>query len=132
MLMSRYEERSTIISSNRPVEDWAKLLGDDIVVTPPLDRLTHHAHLDNNGNRTSTRMCMKPAQISLVLQIALFIGGCGQPASDQEPAAPVVAEHMATGTLNSIDRAAGTVNVTHGPVRSAGWPEMTMSFKLAG
>jgi DNA replication protein DnaC len=45
VLMSRYERRSTIISSNRPVEDWAKLLGDVVVVTPLLDRIMHHAHL---------------------------------------------------------------------------------------
>jgi DNA replication protein DnaC len=45
VLMSRYEKRSTIISSNRPIEDWAKLLGDVVVVTPLLDRIMHHAHL---------------------------------------------------------------------------------------
>jgi DNA replication protein DnaC len=45
VLMSRYEKRSTIVTSNRPVEDWAKLLGDIVVVTPLLDRLMHHAHL---------------------------------------------------------------------------------------
>lgn len=45
VLMSRYEKRSTIITSNRPVEDWAKLLGDVFIVTPLLDRLMHHAHL---------------------------------------------------------------------------------------
>ena len=32
--MSRYEKGSTIISSNRVVEDWPKLLGDVVVVTP--------------------------------------------------------------------------------------------------
>ena len=73
---------------------------------------------------------MKKAPIAFVLPMALLIGGCGQSASDQELAVPVVAEHMATGTLNSVDQAAGTVNITHGPVPSAGWPEMTMSFKL--
>ena len=41
------------------------------------------------------------------------------------------AEHVAEGTLNSIDRAAGTVNISHGPVASANWPAMTMSFKLS-
>jgi DNA replication protein DnaC len=45
VLMSRYEKRSTIVSSNRPIEDWAKLLGDVVIVTPLLDRLMHHAHL---------------------------------------------------------------------------------------
>lgn len=45
VLMSRYEKRSTVITSNRPVEDWAKLLGDVVIVTPLLDRIMHHAHL---------------------------------------------------------------------------------------
>lgn len=41
------------------------------------------------------------------------------------------AMHMGEGTLNSIDTAAGTVNISHGPVASANWPAMTMTFKLA-
>ena len=45
VLMSRYEKASTIITSNRVIEDWAKLLGDVVVVTPLLDRLMHHGHL---------------------------------------------------------------------------------------
>lgn len=45
VLMSRYEKASTILTSNRPFEDWAKLLGDVVVVTPLLDRLMHHGHL---------------------------------------------------------------------------------------
>lgn len=45
ILMSRYEQASTIITSNRPIEDWSKLLGDVVVVTPLLDRLMHHGHL---------------------------------------------------------------------------------------
>ena len=45
VLMSRYEKCSTIITSNRPFEDWARLLGDVVVVTPLLDRLMHHGHL---------------------------------------------------------------------------------------
>jgi len=45
VLMSRYEKCSTIVTSNRPLEDWAKLLGDVVVVTPLLDRLMHHGHL---------------------------------------------------------------------------------------
>lgn len=40
-------------------------------------------------------------------------------------------EHSATGTINSIDRAAGTINISHEPVPSAGWPSMTMGFRLA-
>jgi DNA replication protein DnaC len=45
VIMGRYEKLSTIITSNRPVDDWAKLLGDVVVVTPLLDRLMHHGHL---------------------------------------------------------------------------------------
>lgn len=45
VLMSRYEKSSTLVTSNRGVEDWAKLLGDVVIVTPLLDRLMHHGHL---------------------------------------------------------------------------------------
>jgi len=64
-------------------------------------------------------------------------GGDAAPATSPAPAmrmqqpAQGAAEHMAAGTLNSVDQAAGTVNITHGSVASAGWPAMTMSFKLA-
>jgi DNA replication protein DnaC len=30
---------------NRDIDDWAKLLGDVVIVTPLLDRLMHHGHL---------------------------------------------------------------------------------------
>lgn len=45
VLMSRYEKLSTVITSNRYVEDWPKLLNDAVVVTPLLDRLMHRGHL---------------------------------------------------------------------------------------
>ena len=45
VLMSRYEKRATIVTSNRPLEGWATLLCDLVVVTPLLDRLMHHGHL---------------------------------------------------------------------------------------
>lgn len=45
VLMSRYEKASTIVTSNRVIEDWPKLLGDVVVVGPLLDRLMHHGHL---------------------------------------------------------------------------------------
>ena len=43
--MSRYEKYSTIITSNRTVDDWPKLLGDVVLVTPLLDRVMHRGHL---------------------------------------------------------------------------------------
>jgi DNA replication protein DnaC len=45
LIMSRYEKASTLITSNREIEDWAKLMGDAVIVTPLLDRLMHHGHL---------------------------------------------------------------------------------------
>ena len=45
VLMSRHEKLSTVITSNRTLDDWAKLLGDVVVVAPLLDRLMHHGHL---------------------------------------------------------------------------------------
>ncbi len=52
-----------------------------------------------------------------------------QPAGSSATAAPV--QHSATGTLNAVDRDAGTVNISHAAVATANWPAMTMSFKLA-
>ncbi len=45
VLMSRHEKSSTLLTSNRPIEDWSTLLGDVVVVAPLLDRLMHHGHL---------------------------------------------------------------------------------------
>lgn len=50
--MRRYERASTILTLNRPVEDWGKLLGDTAAVTALLDRLMHHAHLLKCGPRS--------------------------------------------------------------------------------
>ncbi len=45
VLMSRYEKSSVVITSNRGVDDWGKLLGDVVVVAPLLDRIMHHGRL---------------------------------------------------------------------------------------
>jgi DNA replication protein DnaC len=45
VLMSRYEKSSVIITSNRSVDDWGKLLGDVVVAAPLLDRIMHHGHM---------------------------------------------------------------------------------------
>ena len=52
LIMRRYERASTVITSNRPVEDWGKLLGDAAAVTALLDRLLHHAHVLKCGPRS--------------------------------------------------------------------------------
>lgn len=45
VLMSRHEKASIIITSNRAIDDWGKLLGDVVVVAPLLDRIMHHGRL---------------------------------------------------------------------------------------
>jgi DNA replication protein DnaC len=52
LVMRRYERSSTLITSNRPVEDWGKLLGDTAAVAATLDRLLHHAHVLKFGPRS--------------------------------------------------------------------------------
>ena len=52
IIMRRYERASTILTSNRPIEDWGKILGDTAAVTAMLDRLLHHAHIIKCGPRS--------------------------------------------------------------------------------
>jgi DNA replication protein DnaC len=52
IIMRRYERASTMITSNRPVEDWGNLLGDRPAVTAMLDRLLHHGHVLKCGPRS--------------------------------------------------------------------------------
>ena len=43
IIMRRHENRSTMMTSNRPLEDWAKLIGDVPSATAILDRFLQHA-----------------------------------------------------------------------------------------
>ena len=45
VIMRRYEVRSTLMTSNRPVEDWGKLIGDVPTAGAILDRLLQHAEI---------------------------------------------------------------------------------------
>jgi DNA replication protein DnaC len=45
VVMRRYETRSTMMTSNRPLEDWGKLLADVPSATAILDRFLHHAEI---------------------------------------------------------------------------------------
>ena len=52
IVMRRYERTSTLLTSNRPVEDWGKLLSDVAAVGSMLDRLLHHGHVLKCGPRS--------------------------------------------------------------------------------
>jgi DNA replication protein DnaC len=45
IIMRRYENRSTLMTSNRPLEDWGKLVGDVPTAAAILDRFLHHARV---------------------------------------------------------------------------------------
>jgi len=52
IVMRRYERASSLLTSNRPVDDWGKLLGDSAAVTAMLDRLLHQGHVLKCGPRS--------------------------------------------------------------------------------
>jgi len=60
IIMRRYETRSTIMTSNRPIEEWGKLLSDVPAATAILDRFLHHAEIINikgKSYRLNNRAC---------------------------------------------------------------------------
>ena len=71
IIMRRYEKRSTIMTSNRPIEEWGKLLGDVPSATAILDRFLHHAEIIAiegqsyrlaDRQKTKTKATSKPAK----------------------------------------------------------------------
>ena len=52
IIMRRYERASTLLTSNRPVDDWGKLLSDVAAVSAMLDRMLHHGHVLKCGPRS--------------------------------------------------------------------------------
>lgn len=75
IIMRRYENRSTLMTSNRPIEEWGKLLCDVPTASAILDRLLHHAELvaitgrsyrlqDSANRRARGRADKRPAATS--------------------------------------------------------------------
>jgi DNA replication protein DnaC len=61
IIMRRYERFSTLLTSNRPVEDWGKLLSDVAAVSAMLDRLLHHGHVLKCGPRSWRTKTVTPS-----------------------------------------------------------------------
>jgi DNA replication protein DnaC len=72
VIMRRYENRSTMMTSNRPLEEWGKLIGDVPSATAILDRFLHHAEtvtitgksyrLKDKAKASTNRACKEKAQ----------------------------------------------------------------------
>jgi DNA replication protein DnaC len=59
IILRRHETRSTLMTSNRPVEDWGKLLGDVPAAGAILDRLLSRADIIQMTGR-SHRLAQRP------------------------------------------------------------------------
>jgi len=45
IINQRYENKSIIITSNKPFEDWGNILFDPVLAAAIIDRLVHHSHV---------------------------------------------------------------------------------------
>jgi DNA replication protein DnaC len=62
IIMRRYEKRSTIMTSNRPIEEWGKLIGDVATATAILDRFLERAEviqITGKSYRLKDKACQK-------------------------------------------------------------------------
>lgn len=51
LINKRYENHSTIITTNKPFGKWHEIFGDVTLANAILDKLLHHSHIINiNGN----------------------------------------------------------------------------------
>src|SRR5258706_15793725 len=64
IIMRRYETRATMMTSNRPLEDWGKLIGDVPSATAILDRFLHHAEIVRISGKSYRRRRPPRRQIS--------------------------------------------------------------------
>ena len=61
-----YENKSMIITTNKPFNEWGDLFGDNVIATAILDRLLHHSIIINiNGKSYRTHQALKENGIEL-------------------------------------------------------------------
>lgn len=62
----RYEQGSTVISSNRAIEEWPTMFGNPLLASAAMDRLLHHSHvlaIDGDSYRNPPPAKRKKAQL---------------------------------------------------------------------
>ena len=51
LMARRHETASTVLTSNKPFDEWGEIFGDDLMAGALIDRLLHHCHILNiRGN----------------------------------------------------------------------------------
>jgi DNA replication protein DnaC len=99
IIMRRHQTRSTIMTSNRPLEDWGKLLGDVPSASAILDRFLHHAEIVTFQGR-SYRLKNRLADDS---------SSDSRPAADSKPASAPTGNRRAKPTTQAGDATVQTV-----------------------
>ena len=86
IVMRRYETRSTIMTSNRPLEDWGKLLGDVPSATAILDRFLHHAEILIDRRARATACETRPRRVRSRSRFLANAPDAGDPKPANAPA----------------------------------------------
>ncbi len=71
------------------------------------------------------------AESNLKAALGAFQPAVANDAGSKPDAGAAGVSHRAEGTIDSFDVKTNTVSITHGPVPSLKWPDMTMEFQLA-
>lgn len=62
----RYQRTSTMIATNRPIEDWGKIFGDNATASAILDRFLEQVHLLKITGRSYRLKNLKPKEQKMV------------------------------------------------------------------
>lgn len=63
LMSRRYENASTVLTSNKAFEEWGEVFGDDVMAAALIDRLLHHCHVVSiRGNSFRMRHHAAPRQ----------------------------------------------------------------------
>ncbi len=102
--------------------------------TPSPDTSRQMALVLNFDNQTENHMKTTFLAVSLALSVtalppAMAADAQDAPGDAQETTSTTAATHNGRGKVVSVDNQAGTVKLTHDPIKSLKWPKMTMDFK---
>ena len=100
VVMRRYETRSTMMTSNRPLEDWGKLLVDVPSATAILDRFLHHAEIVRMTGR-SYRLRHQPATEGKAVEDSKPANAPAGSENDQPDSKPARAPSGSEGTASN-------------------------------
>src|SRR5262245_21760219 len=108
IIMRRYETRSTLLTSNRPLEDWGKLSGDVPSATAILDRFLHHAEVIRmNGRSYRLRQAGKADEAAIESKPAIAPTGNEAPDAEPKPAIAPTGKKAKSGGAKPAKAPAG-------------------------